>query len=96
MDYTIPKSIHDDEVRSMRNITAIDNGVEAQTYVVNKPSKYWISLYKWITRGNMRASEKELGILSYAMQMPAKIPSAKQSQVIISIEKRAISSGFSE
>ena len=44
----------------------------------------------------MKASEKELGILSYAMQIPSKIPSAKQSQVIISIEKRAIASGFSE
>ena len=96
MDYTVPKAIHDDEVRTMRNITAIDNGVEAQTYVVSKAAKYWISLYGWIIRGNMKASEKELEILSYAMQIPSKIQSAKQSQVIISIAKRAIVSGFSE
>ena len=94
MDYTVPKSIHDDEVKNMRNITAIDNGVEAQTYVINKTSEYWISLYKWILKGNIKASDKELGILSYAMQLPSKVPSAKQSQVIINIEKKAIAAGF--
>ena len=60
MDYTVPKSVHDDEVKNMRNITAIDNGVEAQTYVINRTSEYWISLYKWILNGNIKASDKEL------------------------------------
>ena len=95
LDYTISNEEYVAEVKAKKNIAVIDNGIEAQTYVVNKPARYWMSLSQWIHKGNMSISQKEDSILSYAIRMPMKIPSDKQSIVIISIEKRAIDSGFS-
>ena len=61
----------------------------------SKPASYWTSLISWIHKGNMSITSKEDGILSYATKIPHKIPSDKQSEVIIRIEKKAVESGFS-
>ena len=95
VDYIISNEEYVANVKAKKSVAVIDNGIEAQTYVVNKPSKYWIALYQWIHKGNLSITQKEANILLYATNMPTKIPSDKQSIVIISIEKRAIESGFS-
>ena len=74
----------------------IDIGINAQTYVIKKPTRYWNSLYSWIMKGNMRLTSKEIGILEEALKIPSRIPSDKQSLIIMDIEKRAIEYGFSE
>ena len=40
--------------KDTKNSTIIDIGINAQTYVIKKPTKYWNSLYSWIMKGNMR------------------------------------------
>ena len=83
-------------MKEQKSNAVMMRGIEAQTYVVSKPSSYWIKLSNWIHRGNMTITAKEDGILAYAMKIPYKIPSDKQSEVIIRIERKAIEIGFSE
>ena len=47
-------------------------------------------------KGNMRLTSKEIGVLGEALKIPSRIPSDKQSLIIMDIEKRAIEYGFSE
>lgn len=96
LEYTISQDEYLSSVKEQKSNAVMMRGIEAQTYVVSKPSSYWIKLSNWIHRGNMTITAKEDGILAYAMKIPYKIPSDKQSEVIIRIERKAIEIGFSE
>ena len=95
IEYTVSQDEYLATVKEHKNNAVMIKGIEAQTYVVSKPAAYWISLMSWIHKGNMSITAKEDGILSYATRIPYKIPSDRQSEAIIRIEKRAIESGFS-
>lgn len=95
IEYTVTQNEYLETLKEHKSNAVLIKGIEAQTYVVSKPSSYWISLINWIYRGNMSITAREEGILLYATKIPYKIPSDKQSEVIIKIEKKAIESGFS-
>ena len=95
IEYTVSQDEYLATVKEQKSNAVMIKGIEAQTYVVSKPASYWTSLMSWIHKGNMSITSKEDGILSYATKIPYKIPSDKQSEVIIRIEKKAVESGFS-
>lgn len=85
------------EVRNIehdaRRIQDIQNGIHDQTYVVEKGQKHWQKLREWNRPHNI-LSPMELSILNLACSIPYKIPSEKQSKVLINAEIRAIQEGF--
>ena len=58
------------------------NGIEAQSAVVNAGADTWRSLKTWAKERRL-LSEKELEILEVAAAVPSKIPSEKQSLLIM-------------
>lgn len=74
--------------KSARKTQKIDNGIEAQKQVFEVPSAQWSTIIK---EGASRSilTEKELGVLRIAEQIPAKIPTEKQSAVLIEILGKA-------
>jgi hypothetical protein len=71
----------------------VDNGIKGQTYVVEKGAGYWQQLRQWVAAIEF-LSPKEISILQIACEMPNKLPSHKQSKILLEIEKKAIKEGF--
>lgn len=73
-----------DEAKSAAKVQKIDNGIEAQKKVMGIPAKKWRQI---LVDGNKKNifSPMEIGILQIASQIPAKIPSEKQSIILIDI-----------
>jgi hypothetical protein len=71
----------------------IDNGIFSQQSVLMKGAEYWKQVAAY---GLDRAclSPKEMGIIAIACQIPSKLPSEKQSDVVLQIEKKVIEEGF--
>ena len=68
-------------------------GVEAQEQVVAHSANDWLKLSEFATHKNM-LSPDETSALRYACQIPDKVPSAYQSQKLLTLLERAISEGF--
>ena len=68
-------------------------GIHAQTYVVERGAEHWSKLRDW-NNAERKLSPKEMGVLNVACSIPRKIPSEKQSDILIAAEKRAIEEGF--
>ncbi|MCB1972576.1 MAG: AIPR family protein, partial [Geminicoccaceae bacterium] len=81
------------EARTARQIQKIDNGIEAQKQVFDVPSAQWSRILKEGTSRRL-LSPKEVGILRIAEQMPEKIPTEKQSVVLIEILGKAQQEGI--
>jgi hypothetical protein len=71
----------------------IQDGIQAQTYVVQKGAAHWIRLRDWNVI-NRKLGPRELGILEVACAMPRKLPTEAQVPFLIAAEKRAITEGF--
>jgi hypothetical protein len=71
----------------------IEDSIHALTYVVERGADYWIRLRDWNTT-NRKLTPKEMGILDTACLMPRKLPSEKQTEILVEAEKRAIENGF--
>jgi len=69
------------------------NGIQAQTYVVEREAEHWTKLRDWNAL-NRKLSPIETGILEIACSIPRRIPTEKQAPVLIEAEKRAIEEGF--
>jgi hypothetical protein len=68
------------------------NGIEAQTAVVNAGAKVWRDVLAWgIERKHL--SGKEIEILEVAVALPNKVPSDKQSLIIIKTLQRLRTEG---
>jgi hypothetical protein len=93
LEQLVDKEEIDYQEKSGRYGQALDNGIEAQKYVLEKNSQYWRALRQWNLQIQL-LSPKESGILDVACDMPPKIPSEKQCQVLIAIEKRVLEEGF--
>jgi hypothetical protein len=72
---------------------AIQEDIHAQTYVVEKGVDHWKLLRDW-NSANRKLTEKEVGVLDTACAIPHRIPSEKQSHILIDAEKRAKLEGF--
>lgn len=74
--------------RTARKTQQVDDGIEAQRKVLAVPPSEWARIHQLLTEKEMLSS-KEAGILKVAMQIPAKLPSDKQSHVLLEILEKA-------
>ncbi|MBV1703212.1 MAG: hypothetical protein KGQ28_00195 [Hyphomicrobiales bacterium] len=81
------------EAKSARQTQKIDNGIEAQRQVLEVPPTRWSAILR---EGSSRRllTPKEMGILQIAAQMPTKIPTERQSAILIEILNRAHQEGI--
>ncbi len=71
----------------------IQEGIKTQTYVLEQGADHWCKLRDW-NEENRKLTSKEASILEIACALPRKIPSEKQSQILIEAENRAKLEGF--
>ncbi|CUA91021.1 AIPR protein [Chelatococcus sambhunathii] len=76
------------EAKTARQTQKIDNGIEVQRQVFEVPPAQWSAILR---EGSNRRllTPKEVGILQIAAQMPAKIPTERQSAILIEILGKA-------
>lgn len=81
------------EFKTARQTQKIDDGINAQKQVFEVPVAYWARIMK---EGTTRQifTEKEIGVLKIAGQIPAKIPSEKQSAMLVEILGKARQEGI--
>jgi AIPR protein/abortive infection phage resistance-like protein len=88
--------IGQDKVQANRRAAVQDqrmlNGIQAQTAVVNAGGDLWRSLRQWGTEERL-ISPTEAEILAVAASVPIKIPSEKQSLVVVAILQRLHAEG---
>ncbi len=82
------RSIVRDSVKDQRLL----NGVEAQIAVHDLGADQWREVKQWGVRQRL-LSQKEMGILDIAIAMPRKLPSEKQSIVLIETLTRLVKEG---
>jgi len=89
--------IGDEEVKSQKveaeKTQKIDNGIFTQKYVLEKGGNYWKQLAKFGLEESF-LSPKEMSILEIACSIPYKIPSEKQSVIIVNVEEKLKKEGF--
>lgn len=98
LDQNVVKDLLDDEEKTSRKksaekIQTIDNGIHAQSYVVEKGAEYWKKVASYGLKGSF-LSEKEMGIIAVACEIPRKLPTEKQSRIVMKVEKKIINEGF--
>jgi len=76
-----------------KKVQVMVSGIDRQKYVVEKGSDYWERLRQW-NAGIRILIPKEKDILGIACSIPNRIPSDKQSQILMDIERKAIEEGF--
>ena len=83
-----------EEVKSAAKVQKIDNGIEAQKKVMSIPAAKWRQIMADGNKKNL-FSPMEIGILQVASKIPAKIPSEKQSVILIDVLAKAALEGIS-
>lgn len=63
------------------------NGIEYTAAVINAGAKFWKDVAQWLLSEN-EGDEKERGCVNVAASIPAKIPTDKQSAVIVNLMRR--------
>lgn len=81
------------EVRTARQTQKIDNGIDAQKQVLAVSPRNWTRILEEGMRGKF-LTPKEVDILQIARQMPAKIPTERQSAVLAGVSDKATSEGL--
>jgi hypothetical protein len=84
---------HRHETKTARQTQKIDNGIELQKQVFEVPTSHWSLILKEGINKRLFSS-KELGILKIAEQIPTKIPTEKQSAVLVDILGKAQQEGI--
>ncbi len=87
-DELVSESDAQDKARTAAKTQKIYNGIEAQKAVLAVPASAWAQILR-DGKAKRLFSPKEISILEIAAQIPAKIPSEKQSQVLMSILEKA-------
>ena len=82
-----------EEVRTAVKTQKIDSGIEAQKTVMAIPISKWADI---LAEGQKKRlfSPKEIGILQIATKIPQKIPSEKQSALLIDVLEKAQAEGI--
>lgn len=81
------------EAKTARQTQKIDNGIEAQRRVFEIPSAQWSRILKEGARRKL-FTPKEVGILQIAERIPVKVPTEKQSTVLLELLGKAKREGF--
>jgi len=81
------------EVKAAAKLQKLDNGIEAQKQVYIIPGQRWKIIME---EGNKRHlfTPKEVKVLQIAVQIPRKIPSAKQSIILLEILNKVRAEGL--
>ena len=79
--------------KDARKTQQIDDGIDAQRKVLEVSVQKWSKILRIGTQKGL-LTEKEAGILRVAEQIPKKIPTEKQSEVLISIFEKAQDEGI--
>jgi hypothetical protein len=82
-----------DRAKDAEKTQTVDNGILSQKYVIEKGSEYWKQVAQYGLMGKY-LSPMEMGIIEIACNVPNKIPSVKQAQIIIRIERKVEKEGF--
>ena len=89
----VPRSEIVEAEKTARKTQKMDNGIEAQRKVVEISGPKWHKLSQQGEKAGL-LSPKELGILRTATQIPRKIPSDKQSIILIELLERLEQEGI--
>jgi hypothetical protein len=76
------------EAKTARQTQKVDNGIEVQRQVFDVPATKWSLILQEGTNRRL-LTEKEIGILKIAEQIPSKIPTERQSAVLVELLSRA-------
>lgn len=69
------------------------NGIEAQTTVYNAGGAFWQQVKEWGFSRNL-LTERDMGVLTTASQIPAKLPTEKQAVLIVELFSRLCAEGL--
>ncbi len=81
--------------KSAEQLQKMDNGIMSQAAIVDKGAEYWKKIAQFGLNGKF-LTPKEMSIVEIACAIPYKLPSEKQSSVLLDVEKRLIEEGFFE
>ena len=81
------------ETKQARKVQKMDDGIEAQKMVLNISAIKWKRLLERFSSA-VTLSHKDIGILNVAVQIPNKIPTEKQSLILVDLLKRAKDEGI--
>jgi hypothetical protein len=82
-----------DDKKDAEKKQIVDNGIIVQKNALEKGAEYWKQIASYGMKHSLLSS-KEMGILEIACEIPLKIPSEKQSEVLLQIEKKVKNEGF--
>lgn len=79
---------HAATARTAKQTQKVDNGIEAQRLVLAIPGREWTRVHQLMQEKGL-LSPTEDGVLRVAMQIPAKLPTEKQSMVLLRVLDKA-------
>lgn len=82
-----------EEAKTARQTQKIDNGIEAQKRVFEIPAAHWSKILREAGPRKL-LTPKDIGILKIAEQIPAKVPSERQSAILIELLDKARQEGI--
>lgn len=97
LEGALPEAFFDDlisleeqnsENKDAKATQKIDSGIEAQKRVIDMPAAKWQTILQELSRRRL-LTPKETGVLQIAVRIPAKIPTEKQSLVLIDVLEKA-------
>ena len=80
------------EQKQAKKTQHIDDGIDAQKKVLEVPAQKW-SKIRQVGIEKRFLTEKEVGIIRVAEQIPQKIPSEKQSEILVGVLEKAHAEG---
>jgi hypothetical protein len=83
-DRLVPQDDQAAIVKTAKQTQRIDNGIEAQRKVLTVPAAEWARIHQSLFEKDL-LTPKEDGVLRVAMQIPSKLPTEKQSVVLLDI-----------
>lgn len=83
-DHLVSLGDLEETMRSAKRTQKVDNGIEAQKKVLAVPAFEWARINRSMLERNL-LTPKEEGVLKVAMQIPLKLPTEKQSMVLLDI-----------
>jgi hypothetical protein len=92
-DSLVSKEAVQSEKKQARQVQKMDDGIEAQKTILKVSTTQWGRLLQQCSSKGI-LTEKEHGIVNIATQIPKKIPTEKQSLILIRVLKKAKKEGI--
>lgn len=92
-DSLVSKEAIQNEKKQARKVQKMDDGIEAQKKVLDMPASQWNSIFQNCKNKGF-LSEKEINIVKLATQIPNKIPTEKQSIILLEVLEKVALEGF--